>query len=150
MTTVFDVPARPFIEKLAVKLKAEKNITMPDWAAYVKTGPHRERPPVDPDWWYIRVAAILRKIYLNSPLGVTQLRSMFGGKADKGSKPYKAVLSSGAIIRRSLQQLEQAGFVTTEKGKGRVITDKGRSLLDNTAHEVLTTIVNDNPELGKY
>jgi len=150
MTTVFEVPAEPLIVLLAKKLSNEKNIVAPTWSLYVKTGAHKERPPVDGDWWYIRVAAVLRKVYLHSPIGVTHLRSMFGGKTDKGSKPYKATLGSGAIIRNSLKQLESAGLVATEKGKGRVITSKGRSLLDNTAHEVLTELVGDNPELGKY
>lgn len=150
MTTVFEVPAEPLIEKTAIKLKDEKTINAPEWSTFVKTGQHRERPPEDKDWWYIRVAAVLRKVYLHSPVGVTHLRSMFGGKADKGSKPYKAVMGSGAIIRNSLQQLESAGLIATEKGKGRIITSKGRSLLDNTAHEVLTELVGDNPELGKY
>ena len=150
MTTVYEVPARPFIEKLASKLKEDKKIQIPDWAVYVKTGLQTERPPSEEDWWYIRTAAILRKIYLNAPVGVTHLRSMFGGKADKGSKPYKAVLSSGSIIRTSLQQLEEAGLVSTEKGKGRIVTSKGKSLMDNTAHEVLQNLVNENPELGKY
>ena len=95
---------------------------MPDWAAFVKTGPHREHPPIENDWWYIRVAAVLRKVYINSPIGVTHLRSMFGGKIDKGSKPNKAGLGSGSIIRHSLQQLEKAGLIVTEKGKGRAIS----------------------------
>jgi small subunit ribosomal protein S19e len=150
MTTVFEVPAEPLIMKTALKLKGEKAIKAPQWSAFIKTGQHKERPPIDQDWWYIRVAAVLRKVYLHSPIGVTHLRSMFGGKADKGSKPYKAVLGSGAVIRNSLQQLESAGFIATEKGKGRIITNKGQSLLDNTAHEVLKELVGDNPELGKY
>jgi small subunit ribosomal protein S19e len=150
MTTVFEVPAEPLIEKTAMKLKDVKSIKAPEWSTFVKTGQHKERPPENKDWWYIRVAAVLRKVYLHSPIGVTQLRSMFGGKADKGSKPHKAVLASGAVIRNSLQQLESAGLITSEKGKGRIITGKGQSLLDNTAHEVLTELVGDNPELGKY
>jgi small subunit ribosomal protein S19e len=150
MTSVFDVPARDLIENLARKLKENEKITEPDWAAYIKTGPHREKPPIEQEWWYIRTAAILRKIYMHSPVGVTHLRSMFGGSVDKGSKPNKAGLGSGSIIRRSLQQLESAGLIATDKGKGRIITSKGRSLLDNTAHEVLQEIVSDTPEMGKY
>ncbi|UCH89655.1 MAG: 30S ribosomal protein S19e [Thermoplasmata archaeon] len=150
MTSVYDVPAKPLIKNLAKKLQENDHIKTPDWASYVKTGPHRERPPVNSDWWYIRVAALLRKIYMNSPVGVTHLRSMYGGKADKGSKPNKALMGSGAIIRRSLQQLEKAGLIETEKGKGRVITSKGRSLLDHSAHEVLQELASENPELGKY
>jgi small subunit ribosomal protein S19e len=150
MTSVYIVPARPLIENLAQKLHDNEHIKPPDWSLFVKTGRHRERPPVNQDWWFVRVAAVLRKIYLHSPIGVTHLRSMFGGRADRGSKPKKAVLGSGAVIRQSLQQLEKAGLIVTEKGKGRSITAKGRSLLDNTAHEILQDLVSKEPELGKY
>ncbi len=28
---------------------------------FVKTGPNKDRPPMQEDWWYIRAAAVLRK-----------------------------------------------------------------------------------------
>jgi small subunit ribosomal protein S19e len=67
-----------------------------------------------------------------------------------GSKPYKAKGASGSIVRNSLQQLEKAGYVTKMRGRGRQLTPKGRSFLDNTAHEIMKTLVNSQPELKKY
>jgi small subunit ribosomal protein S19e len=150
MTTVYDVPADLLIKKLTEKLKAVDVIKPPDWAHYVKTGVHCEKPPVDRAWWYTRVAAIFRKVYLDGPIGVLRLRAEYGGKRDRGSKPNAARKGSGSIIRESLQQLEQAGYVETVKGKGRVVSSRGRALLDNTAHEVLRELIDTIPELGKY
>jgi small subunit ribosomal protein S19e len=134
MTTVYDVEAEPLIKKLAERMAEDAQFSPPEWAKWVKTGVHRERLPDNPNWWSIRVAAILRKIYLHSPIGTERLRTMFGGARDRRSKPNKARKGSGSIVRKALQQLEAAGLVTTIKGKGRVITPKGQAFLDNTAH----------------
>ncbi|MGA1873454.1 MAG: 30S ribosomal protein S19e [Thermoplasmatota archaeon] len=150
MTTAFDVPAEPLIKKTAEKLKGLKQCEPPEWAPFVKTGIHKERAPLESDWWHVREAAILRKVYMKGPIGTIHLRALFCGPKDRGSKPNKVGYGSGSIVRNALQQLEQAELVRTVKGKGREITPKGRSLLDNTAREVLQDIIKDNPELGKY
>ena len=46
MTTFYDVPADLLIPVLAERLKDHEKISQPDWAAFVKTGAHKERPPV--------------------------------------------------------------------------------------------------------
>ncbi|MEM2582783.1 MAG: 30S ribosomal protein S19e [Candidatus Thermoplasmatota archaeon] len=140
MTTAYDVPAEPLIKRLAEKLKNEFKIEAPEWAKWVKTGIHKERPPENPDWWYIRVAAILRKIYMRGPIGTSRLRGFYGGKRDRRNAPYRHVKGSGSIIRKALQQLEKIGLVEQIKGKGRKITPRGQSLVDNTAHELASEI----------
>lgn len=150
MTTVYDVPAKEFINEVANRLKNEEAITIPEPNIFSKTGPDREKPPENKDWWYVRCASILRKLYIKNQIGVERLRYEYGGKKDRGSKPYRAMKGSGTVIRRALQQLENAGYVTKIKGKGRVLTPKGRSFLDNIAHEVMKKISDQYPELKKY
>ncbi|MEM2869508.1 MAG: 30S ribosomal protein S19e [Thermoplasmata archaeon] len=150
MTTVFDVPADALITRVAEKLKQMPELAPPEWAAYVKTGPHREKPPEQRDWWHIRMAAILRKVYILGPVGSSRLSAKFGGARDRRDAPNISVKGSGSISRKGLQQLERAGLVTTTKGRGRVVTPKGRRLLDNTAHEVAQELEKKLPELAKY
>ncbi|HDM22679.1 MAG TPA: 30S ribosomal protein S19e [Methanomicrobia archaeon] len=134
MTTVYDVPADKLIEKLKEELKTMKEITPPEWSKFVKTSSSKERLPDQEDWWYIRAASILRKIYIYGPVGVSRLRTAYGSKKNRGHKPERFRKASGAIIRRILQQLEEAGLVKSETG--RVITPKGRSLLDRISKEI--------------
>lgn len=148
MTTVYDVPAEPLIKSVAGKLKSEKAIEPPAWAPFVTTGIHAEKPPVEADWWHTRAAAVLRKVYLLGPVGTQRLRSEFGGSRDRGVKPNRAKKGSGSVVRESLQQLEAAGLIQPVKGEGRVVSAKGRSLLDNSAHSVRQTI--QIPGLEKY
>ncbi|MCD6235671.1 MAG: 30S ribosomal protein S19e [Thaumarchaeota archaeon] len=125
------------IEKVAAYLKENKVIEPPQWAMFVKTGVHKERPPQDPDWWYIRAAAVLRKLYLNGPIGVSRLRKMYGGRHRRGHRPPKFAKGSGAVIRKILQQLEEAGLAEKADNKGRVASKKGKELLEEAAKIVL-------------
>ncbi|MCW3136704.1 MAG: 30S ribosomal protein S19e [Canidatus Methanoxibalbensis ujae] len=139
MTTVYDVPAEELVKAVAEKLKKMRAISMPKWCIHVKTGCHKELPPAQPDWWYIRCASILRQIYIHGPLGVSRLRTRYGGRDRRGVKREHFRKASGKIIRAALSQLEHAELVVKTK-EGRKISPKGQSLLDNTAHEIFMKI----------
>jgi small subunit ribosomal protein S19e len=150
MTTAYDVPAKELISALTKKLQNEPTITPPDWSKFVRTGVSKENPPETKDWWHVRCASILRKLYINKNMGVERLRAEYGGKRNRGSKPNKALAGSGAIVRHALQQLETAGYVTKMKGRGRMLSPKGIKFLDNTSYEVKKSLLEVYPELKKY
>ena len=150
MTTLYDVPTKELIDEVAKKLQNDKSIVLPEENMYVRTGIHKENPPTNKDWWYVRCAAILRKIYIKNNIGIEHLRAEYGGRKNRGSKPSKARSGSGSIARRAVQQLEKAGYVTRIKGKGRALTPKGRSFLDNTSHEIMKNVKVYYPGLEKY
>lgn len=150
MTTALDVPANPLIEKLATDLSEVDEVEPPEWAPFAKTGVHKERPPERDDWWYVRAASLLRKVYKNGPVGVARLRREYSGNRDRGVGPNHARKGSGSVIRNGLQQLEAAGYVETVKGEGRRLTPEGESFADDAAHEVLQDIEAENPELLEY
>ncbi len=137
---IHDVPKDELIERTAEELKKINEIKPPEWAAFVKTGAHKERPPVREDWWYVRTASVLRKLTVYGLIGVSKLRTKYGGRKNRGVKPEKFYKGSGNIIRKILQQLEKAGLAKkSEKGihKGRVITPKGASLLEKVSSEIM-------------
>ena len=151
MVTALEVPADLLIERVAEKLRKMPQIRPPAWAYYVKTGAHKERLPDNPDWWYYRAASILRKLYKRGrPVGIERLRTAYGGRVNRGVAPEHFMKGSGSIIRKVLQQLERAGLVRKVRGKGRVLTEQGRSLLDNTAYEIMKELAEKMPELKKY
>lgn len=149
MTTVFDIPANALIAKVAEELKNESEIKAPEWSEYVKTGVHKQMPPENPDWWYIRSAAVLRRIYVDGPIGVERMRSVYGGAQDRGSKPSHFRKGSGSIARKVMQQLEAAGFIEKVTG-GRGVSAKGRRFLDTIAHSLKEEAVKAAPGLEKY
>lgn len=136
MGTVYDTSTNAFIEKTAEELSKSTNLEKPVWAQFVKTGRSKERPPAIENWWHCRAAAILRKIYMKGPIGVNKLRTLYGGRKNRGHKPEQYYKGAGKIIRVILQQLEKEGLIKhTVKGvhKGRVVTPKGKSFLDKLA-----------------
>ena len=100
MTTVFDVPADLLINKVAEEFKNNDKIESPAWSNFVKTGVHKERKPENADWWYIRTASIIRRVYIDGPVGVVSLRTFYGGKKDRGVRPEAFKKGSGAIAAR--------------------------------------------------
>lgn len=134
MTTVYDVKAEPLIMEVAEDL--EDDFETPDWTEYVKTGVNKEKPPEQDNWYYIRSASILRRIYVDGPLGVSRLRTIYGSNKNNGHGPGHHAKASGKVIRTALQNLEESGYLETEEGEGRTLTDKGKSFLDEKSEEV--------------
>jgi len=135
----YDVSQQALVTQVAQELKEVKEIQAPEWAAFVKTGTHKERPPTQDDWWHIRAASILGKVSVLGPVGTQKLRRKYGGRKNMGYAPEEFRQASGNIIRTILQQLETAKLVTQvdkEGRKGRVLTPTGHSLLDKSAKKV--------------
>lgn len=130
------VKADQLINRLKDELKQYKELEPPSWSYFAKTGVHRERPPEQPDWWYIRAASVLRRIYVEGPIGVSRLRTRYGGRQNRGQAPEHFRRGSGKIIRTILQQLEQAGLVKKVEKRGRKPTEKGIQLLERLAEEL--------------
>jgi len=133
---VMKVEQEKLIQRLAQKLKGIKEMEPPKWVMFVKTGVHKERPPEQKDWWYIRAAAILRKVYLHGPIGVSKLRTAYGGRKKRGVKPEKFRKGSGNIIRKILQRLEAIGLVKKVERRGRIVTKAGKEFVEKTAGEI--------------
>lgn len=149
MTTIYDVPADDLISKVAQKLKENEAISKPEWVMFVKTGVNREMPPIQDDWWFTRCASVLRRIYIDGPVGVSRLRSFYGGRNRKGVRDARFAKGSGSVIRNAIQQLEKAGYLKKVK-EGRVISPEGQSFMDKTAGEVKSDIEKAIPGLAKY
>lgn len=136
--SVYEIKAQEYNLKLAEALKKIPEFQEPEWAKFVKSGPAKERPIDDEDFWYKRAASVLRNIYKTGSIGVQRLRTKYGSKKNRGFKPEAFVKSSGKIIRTILQQADKAGFTEIQKPvrgvrskrAGRIITDKGRNFLE--------------------
>lgn len=138
MVTVYDAPAAELISATKEELKKIKEIQPPEWAKFVKTGSHKERPPAQEDWWHIRCASMLRAIYTKGPIGVEKLRIKYGGRKNRGTKTEHFRRAGGNVIRKGLQQLETAGLIKKASGKrGREISPKGKSMLDKLATKIV-------------
>jgi small subunit ribosomal protein S19e len=139
MTSVFELNAQEYNLKLAEALKQIPEFKQPEWISFVKSGPAKERPIDEEDFWYKRSASILRQIYKKNIVGVNRLRTKYGSKKNRGFKPEEFRKAGGKIIRTILQQSDAAGFTEIAKaikgvrGKkpGRQLTAKGKEFLES-------------------
>lgn len=137
--TIYDIDPTELIDEVAKELQKIEEITPPEWASFVKTGANKERPPARQDWWHVRAASVLRKVRLKGPIGISKLRTLYGGLKNRGHQPEQFRKSSGNILRKILQQMEKAELVKKDKKgvhKGRIITPKGIKLMDNVAKKI--------------
>ncbi|MEM0288043.1 MAG: 30S ribosomal protein S19e [Nitrososphaerota archaeon] len=148
MPTVYDVPPSKLIEHLSNYLKRIPQIQPPQWSYYVKSGSHTSRPPTNRDWWYLRSASILRKLYLHAPLGIGDLEIAYGGRKKSGYGLAHERPAGSSSIRKCLAQLQAAGFVQ-KTPKGRALTPEGRRLCDRISTEVFREIAKTQQDLLK-
>ncbi|MAV57936.1 MAG: 30S ribosomal protein S19e [Candidatus Thalassarchaeaceae archaeon] len=156
MTTYHDVPADLLIGELSARLSEVDSINPPEWSKIVKTGTHRERPPAQDNWWYIRSAAVLRKVGKLGPIGANHMAQHYGGPKDRGVKPNRAVAGSRNISRTVMQQLTTAGLIQSKMNlsgtvnHGKVLTPAGQKMLDSVAHAVRDEAIERHPGLSNY
>ena len=162
MTTVYDIPADLFNPALAQAMADQKAVSMPDWGQYVKTAVDRERPPTQDDWWYLRTAAILRKVARNGPVGVTislkpsaEERQRFHAEHARRcltphhSHRFAAARRCGLVEKVPTKEVEGVDG-KVQLYAGRRITAAGQKLVDNVAHSVREEAEAQYPGLAKY
>jgi len=136
--SVYEMNSQEYNLKLADALKKVPEFKEPEWIAFVKSSPSKERPIEDPDFWYKRAASIIRQIYKNKVVGVNRLRTKYGSKKNRGMRPEHFMRAGGKIIRTILQQSDKAGFTesfkgikgTKDKKAGRRMTEAGKKFLE--------------------
>ena len=136
--SVREVQSSALVKRLSEELKKLKELTPPEWSHFVKTGTHKIRPPEQPDWWYARAASLLRRLFIDGPVGVQRLRSYYGGRKKLGVAPEHFRRAGGKILRTLLQQLDKAGLVVKTERGGRKLTAKGANMLTAIANHMKT------------
>jgi small subunit ribosomal protein S19e len=136
MVSAYDVDALRLNQAVAQKLE-DMGIKAPEWVGNVKSGAHRSRLPQDEKFWYMRCASIMRKAYTSPGVGISKLRTHYGGRKIRGVKPEMHVKAGGNMIRKAMQSLEKAGLMKKAK-TGRELTPAGQKLLDSVAKAIKT------------
>ncbi len=133
MANALEVKGSELVKLAAARLK--EKMKKPDYLNYAKSGADRERPPEDPDFYWVRSASILRQVYANGPVGVSKLRTRYGSRKEHRVHRHHHMQSGGSIIRDAFDGLEQLSLIKKTK-RGRVITPQGKSFLDKLSKEI--------------
>merc|ERR1712106_38391 len=112
-------------------LKKSGKVKQPEWADLVKTAKFKELAPYDDDWYFTRVSAVARHIYMRSPVGVGAITKIFGARMRRGTRP-----SHFCVASKALQTLEQLKLVEKAPNGGRILTSQGHRDLDRIAAQM--------------
>lgn len=103
----------------------------------IKTGPSRELAPYDPDWLYIRAAAIIRHLYFRPNQGINSFRTLYGSKERHNAGRNHHKKAAGGCVRYCLQEFEKLELVEKQvNGGGRALTKKGITEITAIARQI--------------
>lgn len=106
----------------------------------------KDLAPYDQDWLYTRAASVAYQLYIRGKVGISALRSHYGGKMRWGVRPPHHRQAGGKVIRYCLKQLEDSGLVghikyESEDGSvqhaGKTLTKKGTTDMDRIASQIV-------------
>lgn len=133
-----DVDQDKIVSQVALFLKKSGKLKIPDNMDIVKTAKFKELAPNNPDWFYIRCASILRRLYHRSPAGVGAIKKIYGGRQRNGVRPSHFCRADGSVARRAVQALEAIKMVEQHADGGRKLSAQGQRDLDRIAAQIIT------------
>lgn len=136
MSGVKDVKPIEFITAFADFLKS-KNVEVPEWASYVKTGAFKELAPQEDDWYFTRMAAVARQVFVRGATGVGMFKRIYGGTLRRGSRPTHNTTGSGAVARSCLNNLEKLGYLERDANNMRIVSSEGKRNMNRIAVTIL-------------
>ncbi|KAK2195938.1 bifunctional Ribosomal protein S19e/Winged helix DNA-binding domain superfamily/Ribosomal protein S19e [Babesia duncani] len=144
-TSLKDCDADMFIAAFAEHMKLKGWIECPKWIDYAKTSVAKELSPQNPNWFYIRAAAILRHLYFHPDSGIGRLRKVYSSRKRNGCAPNHTCKASGKIIRTIVQQLESVGLLEQDMLKrGRRLSRKGCNTVNSFARQLTRRIIDSH------
>lgn len=133
-----DVDQDKIVEHVASFLKKSGKLKVPENMDIVKTAKFKELAPSDQDWFYIRCASILRRLYHRSPAGVGAIKKIYGGRQRNGVRPSHFCRADGSVARKAIQALENIKMVEKHAEGGRKLSAQGQRDLDRIAAQIVT------------
>ncbi|KAG2335753.1 hypothetical protein BDR05DRAFT_897835 [Suillus weaverae] len=115
-----------FIVAYASHLKWLGKLEVPTWSHLTTQTGITELAPYDPDWYYVRAAAVARHIYLRKDVGIGALTKLHGGRNRRGNRPSHHADSSASVQRKVCQSLEKIGVLEQTDNGGRRISQDGQ------------------------
>ncbi|CAE6434761.1 unnamed protein product [Rhizoctonia solani] len=146
LTISYNHSADAFIAAYASHLKRSGKLEVPIWVDLVKTGAYKELAPYDPDWFYVRSAAVARHIYLRKHVGIGALAKLHGGRKRRGNRPSHHSDASTNVQRKVCQALEKIGVLELGPDGGRRISQDGMRDLDRIATAVVEAAKEEEDE----
>lgn len=132
---IYEVRPERFNAALKSYFKSCNRVALPQDYDIIKTGEGRELAPNDDDWYYMRMAAVVRQIAKNGAVTSEFLASRYGCVKNRGCRPSKYVPAYREIGDSVLENLKNMGWVDLSNTKD-MLTEQGRTVVREIIEKV--------------
>lgn len=132
---IYQVRPERFNMALKAYLKSSNKVVLPQDYDIMKTGEGRELAPDDDDWYYLRVASIVRQIAKKGVVTPGFLAERYGSRKNRGCKPSKYVPGYREIGESVLENLRGMGWID-EKDSADMLTEQGKTVVREIIEKV--------------
>ena len=125
----------PLLKAIESTLKSNKDIKLPKDHDVIKTGSGRQYSPDSPDWFYTRMAAIVRLAMRKGKVSLKGLCARFGCRKNRGVRPSGATRSSPFVNEAAIKELISIGWFDFAN-KEDILTPRAKEILTEIMEKV--------------
>ncbi|AFM99424.1 ribosomal protein S19 [Encephalitozoon hellem] len=131
---IYEVRPEKFNEALKSYLKSTNMVVPLQDYDIMKTGTGKEQAPIEDDWYFTRMASIVRQISIKGAVTPEFLAKRYGTRKNRGCRPSKYVNAFPEIGISVLENLKNMGWIN-EHSKD-MLTEKGRTVVKEIIEKV--------------
>ncbi|KAI5170372.1 small subunit ribosomal protein S19e [Pancytospora epiphaga] len=135
MEQVFRVRATPLLQAIEDILKNNEKINLPKDHDLIKTGSGRQFSPEQSDWFYKRMAAIVRQAMCKGRVSLTGLGYRYGNRKNRGVRPSGFARGSNFVNGAAIAELEKIGWFSFSN-KDDILTSEAKAVLGDIVAKV--------------
>ena len=124
----YRLDAHKLVDAISSTLEKEK-VELPIHGDLIKTGCGRQYSPYEKNWFYTRMASIVRQAMCKDKVSMTGLAHKYGVRKNRGVKPTKFTRGSRYVIGKAIDNLIQLGWFDFNQTDG-IITEKAGKVLE--------------------
>lgn len=135
MEQVYRTPAVPLLNAIVDVLKTNESITLPQNYDLIKTGFGRQYSPDSPDWFYTRMAAIVRQAMCKGRVSLKGLAFRYGNRKNRGVRPSCFAKASNFVNGSAIAELEKIGWINFAD-KDNILTESAKEVLGDIIEKI--------------
>ena len=132
MEQAYRVKAAPLMEAIKETLKTKNEIKLPENHDLIKTSHGKQYSPEDSNWFYIRMASIVRTAMCKGTISLKSLSRKHSCRKNGGVRPTRYAKASDFVNASAVEELIKIGWFNFQSKK---------DILTSNAKEVLGEII---------
>lgn len=135
MEGVYRVKADPLIDGIRENLQNNQSITLPKDYVFIKTSHGKEFSPEDSNWFYIRMASIVRYAMCKGTVSLKGLCRKYSCRKNAGVRPSRYAKGSEFVIESAIEELKKIGWFSFDNKKD-ILTPKAKEILSEIMEKI--------------